>query len=112
MRISSHNKTSQIHAKKYSFRLKKIIDQKKLNTSWTPYTAKAASFGFPDVSTRYDAIPIRIYKIVQTTGNSQPGGARAGLLMDAKAAMLFCVRRADRLPVASGMARQVIRFFH
>ena len=77
-----------------------------------PYTVKAVSFGFPDVSTRYDAIPIRIYSIAQTTGNSQPGGANAGLLINSKVSMLFCVRSADKLPIASGIARQVIKFFH
>ena len=73
---------------------------------------RALSFGFPDVSTRYDAIPIRIYRIVHTTGNSQPGGARPGLVIELKVSILFRVRSADRLPTARGMARQVIRFFH
>ncbi len=77
LRISSHNSTSQINANRYSSRLKKIIDQKKLN---------------------YDAIPIRIYSIVQTTGNSQPGGAKSGLLIESKISILFCVRNADKLP--------------
>ena len=77
-----------------------------------PYRISALFGGFFDVSTRYDAIPIRIYRIVQTTGNSQPGGDRGGLLTDAKVSMLFCVNSAERLPTASGMARQVIRFFH
>ncbi len=77
-----------------------------------PYTVKAVSFGLPDVSTRYDAIPIRIYSIVQTTGNSQPGGAKTGLLIDSKVSILFPVRSADKLPTASGIARQVIKFFH
>lgn len=111
-KISSHNSTSQTNANRYSSRLKKIIDQKKLNISWIPYTVRAVLFGFLDVSTRYDAIPIRIYRIVQTTGNSHPGGARTGLLIDSKVSILFRVRSADKLPTASGMARQVIRFFN
>lgn len=53
-----------------------------------------------------------MYRIVQTTGNSQPGGANAGLIIELKVSMLFCVRSADRPPTASGIARQVIRFFH
>ena len=77
-----------------------------------PYTIRAVSFGFPDVSTRYDAIPIKIYSIVQTIGNSQPGGAKSGLLIESKVSILFCVRSADKLPTASGIARQVIKFFH
>lgn len=76
------------------------------------YMARALSFGFPDVSTRYDAIPIRIYRIVQTTGNSQPGGERAGFMIELKVSILFLVRNADKLPTVSGIARQIIRLFH
>ena len=112
MRISSHRTTSQINANRYSSKLKKIIGQKKLNTSCIPYAVKALSFGFPDVTTRYEAIPIKIYRIVHTTGNSQPGGASSGFVIALKVSILFRVRREDRLPSARGMARQVIRFFH
>ena len=77
-----------------------------------PYAVRALSFGFPDVSTIYDAIPIRIYRIVHTTGNSQPGGDRPGLVIELKVSILFRVRSAERLPTARGMVRQVIRFFH
>lgn len=76
------------------------------------YIARAVPFGFPDVSTRYDATPMRRYSIVQTTGNSQSGGAKSGLLMAVKVSILFCVRNADKLPTASGIAIQVMKFFH
>ena len=77
-----------------------------------PYTVRAVLFDFPDVSTRYDAIPIRIYNIVQTTGNSQPGGAKNGLFIDSKVSILFRVRSTDKQPTARGKARQRIKFFH
>ena len=111
-RISSHNSISQINANKYSFRLKKIIDHKKLKASWILYTVKAVWFSLQDVRTRYDAIPRRIYRIVQTIGNSQAGGARIGLLIDPKVSILFCVSSADKLPTASGITRQITSFFH
>lgn len=76
------------------------------------YTARALSFGLLEVITRYDAIPIRIYRIVQTTGNSQSGGDRSGFVMELKVSILFLVRNADKLPTASGIARQIIRLFH
>ena len=77
-----------------------------------PYTVKAVLFGFLDINTRYDAIPMRIYRIVQTTGNSQLGGAKNGLLIKSKVSILFRVRSADIIPIASGIIRHVTKVFH
>lgn len=77
-----------------------------------PYAVRAVPFGFLDVNTRYDAIPIRIYRIVQATGNSQLGGVRTGLLINSNVSMLFLVNSADKPPTASGTAIQIIRVFH
>lgn len=89
-----------------------MIDQKKLNTSCIPYTVKAERFDFPDVRTRYEAIPIRMYKTVHATGNNHPGGESIGLFNAWKASILFRVKRADRPPNASGSAIHKINFFH
>lgn len=101
-----------MNANRYNSKLKKIIDQKKLNISWSPYTVKAVLFGFSDINTRYDAIPMRIYRIVQTTGNSQLGGAKNGLLIKSKVSILFRVKNADIIPTASGIIRHIIKVFH
>ena len=79
MKIKIKRMISQINENKYASRLKKMIDQKKLNTSCIPYTVNAERFAFPEVRTRYEAIPRRMYKIVHATGNSHPGGDSAGL---------------------------------
>lgn len=55
---------------------------------------------------------MKIYSIVQATGNSQSGGVRLGLLIRAKDSMPVLVRSADNPPTASGMVRQSISFFH
>ncbi len=89
-----------------------MMDQKKLKASCIPYTVKAARFGFPDVSTRYEAIPIRMYKIVHATGNSHPGGESGGLFSDRKASMPPRVKSADKPPTASGSAIHKMNFFH
>lgn len=78
--ISIQRMLSQTKENKYASKLKKRIGQKKLNTSCIPYTVKAARFGFADVRTRYEAIPIRVYNIVHAIGNSHPGGESVGLL--------------------------------
>ncbi len=112
LKISIHRITSQIKEKKYQFRLKKKIDQKKLKISWSPYVIKADPFGFLDVAARYDAIPIRIYRIVHTTGNSHPGGESFGLFIVSNVCIPFRVSSADRIPTPSGMTMQIIRVFH
>ena len=89
-----------------------MIDQKKLKASCIPYTVRAARFGFPDVSTRYEAIPIRMYKIVHTTGNSHPGGESSGLFNDWKTSIPPRVKSADKPPTASGSTIHKINFFH
>ena len=83
-----------------------------MNKSWIPYIVRAVLFGFLDTNTKYDAIAMRIYKIVQTIGNSQLGGVKIGLLIKLKVFILFCVRSADILPIVSGIIRHVIKVFH
>lgn len=100
---------SQIKANKYRLKLKKIIDQKKLKTSCKPNTDIAKQFGFLDINTKYKAKPIRIYKIVQTIGNSHPGGDKKGLLIVANVAILLRVNKAESPPTASGIAIQIIK---
>ena len=48
-------KASRLFCCAYPFnspKLKKKMDQKKLNTSWMPYTVRALPVGFCDVTTR------------------------------------------------------------
>ena len=48
-------------------------------------------------------IPIRIYNIPHTMGNSIDGGERGGVLILEYMSMLFFVRSADNPPTASAI---------
>ena len=55
---------------------------------------------------RYDATPIKIYKIVQATGNSQAGGASGGWLRAPNCSMVLRVNIEIINPPPSGAAIQ------
>ena len=61
--------------------------------------------------TMYEAIPIRIKRIVHTTGKSHEGGESGGLLRDAKLCILSDVRSAESPPTKRGIAINKISFF-
>jgi len=103
----THSNTSHTKANKYQPKLKKNVDHKKFTSSWYVYNFSAcniASLFAPEVSTRYDDIPIKIYKTVHTTGNSHPGGANGGLFSRANCSILPRVNSADTAPTSNGMA--------
>ena len=78
---NKHNKISQINANKYILTLKNIIGQVKLIINPIPYTISAFFLILESFfNTMYDEIPINIYKIVQTIGNTMGGGEKDGLL--------------------------------
>ena len=61
------------------------------------------SFGPPlDVKTRYDAIPIKMYKIVHTIGNKMRGGNKGGLFSWSIMEKLSAVREDASSPTKSG----------
>lgn len=61
------------------------------------------SFGSPlDVKTRYDAIPIKMYKIVHTIGNKMRGGNKGGLFSWSIMEKLSAVREDASSPTKSG----------
>lgn len=51
-KISSHNRTSQTNAVKYSDKLKNNSGQTKLKSSCNPYMRNAVLYGFPEVNTK------------------------------------------------------------
>lgn len=53
---------------------------------------------------------MRMYRIDQTTGKSQPGGESGGLFSDAKLSMLPMLISADNAPTPSGIAIFIISF--
>jgi hypothetical protein len=55
---------------------------------------------------------MRVYRMVQTTGKSQPGGDRGGFSRAEKAIMLSLVSRAARVPTARGIRIEMISGFH
>lgn len=77
-----------------------------------PYVIKAILLGFSDTNTKYDAIPISMYRMVQTIGKSNAGGDRGGLVTASNVCILFWVKRAESPPTKSGRAIQKINFFH
>jgi hypothetical protein len=113
--IKSHNAIIQAKEKKYSFKLKKKKDQKKLKMSCTAYTVMAEFMCFckpPEVITRYEAIPISTKSIDHTTGKSQPGGESRGFSSAEKSFIAPMVAMAEIPPTTSGTAMQAIKSFH
>lgn len=56
-------------------------------------------------------MPINIYSMLHTTGNTHDGGESGGFLMASNSIMLSFVRSADRPPTARGIAIEMISFF-
>ena len=79
---TTRHKSITIHRleNKNQFNLKKNSDHKAFTTSCIQYTVKASLLFF-SLDIIYEDIPISMYKIVQTIGNKNPGGAKAGLFI-------------------------------
>ena len=78
-----------------------------MTANWYVYMASAfaLSIGAAELpAIKYADIPIRVYRMVHTTGKSQPGGDRAGLFSELKVVILSWVNRAAKIPPISGMA--------
>ena len=50
--------------------------------------------------------------MLQTTGNTHPGGDSGGLLTSSKLAIWFLVAKADKTPTISGIATHSASFFY
>ena len=74
------------------------------------YRVRALILAFPEINTRYDAIPISIYNSVQTIGKSHPGGDNGGLFSVLKICIFPRVRNAEMPPTIRGMAMQINNF--
>ena len=71
--------TSQINDSSRASSTKKNIGQRKLKASCAAYTNRAlVLFGLSERKIIAADIPITVYRIVHTTGNSQAGGANGG----------------------------------
>ena len=106
--------TSQISANPYSPARKNSSGHAKLTASCTPYSPSVRFFaacGASDFQIRKLAQPISRYRIVHTTGNTQPGGDSGGCAKAANCAMLSIVSQAASPPTASGISRQMIKAF-
>ena len=58
----------------------------------------------PEVSIRYELIPIRMYRMVHTTGKSQFGGERGGFTIVSNISIPPLVRKAETTPTNNGTA--------
>ena len=96
-----------INENRYHSKLKKNIDHKKLTASWYVYIVRAFALSIGAAllcAIKYADIPISVYRIVHTIGNSQPGGDKDGVSSVLKIFILFLVNRAARAPTISGIA--------
>ena len=96
-----------INENRYHSKLKKNIDHRKLTANWYVYIASALALSMGSAVLRaikYADIPISVYRIVHTTGNSQPGGDKEGLISVLNVFMLSLVSRAASTPTISGIA--------
>ena len=67
-----------------------------------------SSVGASEVITRYEAIPIKVYKIVHTMGNNHPGGERGGLFILWNSSIPPPVMNAATPPTKSGSTIHLI----
>ncbi len=82
IKIATHSTIISIKAANGDFNPKNKIDHKVFNPSWIPKKVMAVFLNFDFlIQTRYNDIPIKTYRLIQTGENIQFGGLNEGLLI-------------------------------
>src|SRR5579872_327042 len=110
--IASHRAIMSANAHAGLWRVKKMIDQTALRTSWSKNTPSAlrTSLRFqPLFHTKNAAMPMSRYNVVQTGANIQAGGLRVGLARVAyQVGSEEVVKNAPIVPASSEIAIAMI----